>query len=754
MAIKKSIEVKLRPTVAGGKTPEPLKGASRIQIRKDSLIELTGTVDNGRACYIERVDPDATGSSQRREAILWLTPDPNLGRGVAKVSLPFREAGDLNLTDQYRIVVADTPSEDARDILFEDITESESSAPIQEVWTQAWLAMLKAEIEILDYVFPGIVLKDLVFARDKRTFRVRSVNGSETNNCRVKPGLAEIVIATSVDGNEGSRDDQPSDLQIPQVSGLEEQVKKLNDFLLVSSSDRESNTGWHGLVLHGGSGTGKTMLLDHVSRTRWGSVHRVKASDKSKDIQDIFQTVTGQARSIVLIDDLDELIDKERANRSTVINALVEGLVSVRQAICDKEKPPKVIVIAACRDYITIVPEKLRRPYRLQRAILLPPMDMSRRTAVISSLSPPFHPDVKEQIICDLSDRTHAYNGLDLQKLLSTIDYLVAAKLHHMQPEAAGTESDVRPKPPADTAFYTDSLEAALLEIRPTAMQDVNLKPPPVRWDDISGQESVKRDLRLAVHFITRPKEEIQKFIRVPPKGFLLYGPPGCSKTMTAQAMATESGLNFFAVKGAELLNMYVGESERQIRDLFSRARAAAPSMIFFDEIDSIAGSRKGFGSDGGGATSQGGLNVLTTLLNEMDGFEDLRGVFVLAATNRPHALDPAIMRPGRFDEIIYVPPPDPAAREAILRKNSAGCQLAPDVDFARLAQLTEGNSGAEVAGTCQSAGKLAMRRSLDEPSSEGAISMADFEAAIAGQRKQITKQMLEGYAEWEKQFH
>lgn len=146
MAIKKSIEVKLRPTVAGGKTPEPLKGASRIQIRKDSLIELTGTVDNGRACYIERVDPDATGSSQRREAILWLTPDPNLGRGVAKVSLPFREAGDLNLTDQYRIVVADTPSEDAGDILFEDITESESSAPIQEVWTQAWLAMLKAEI--------------------------------------------------------------------------------------------------------------------------------------------------------------------------------------------------------------------------------------------------------------------------------------------------------------------------------------------------------------------------------------------------------------------------------------------------------------------------------------------------------------------------------------------------------------------------------------------------------------------------------
>jgi len=292
-------------------------------------------------------------------------------------------------------------------------------------------------------------------------------------------------------------------------------------------------------------------------------------------------------------------------------------------------------------------------------------------------------------------------------------------------------------------------------------MHDINLKPPPIRWDDIGGQETVKLSLRRAVRLSVEPPEMLSRYFDRPPKGFLLYGPPGCSKTMAAQAMATESGLNFFAVKGAELLNMYVGESERAVRRLFQRAREVSPSMIFFDEIDSIAGQRSGFGhSSGSGSSSTGssggsshgsGVNVLTTLLNEMDGFEALHGVVVLAATNRPQALDPALLRPGRFDELIYVSPPDEAARRAIFAKVAARRLMHQDVDVDRLARDTEGYSGAEIKGICAAAGVAAYDRSAS--GGEPAIMMQDLERAIQNQKRQITAEMLRGFEAWEKQF-
>jgi AAA family ATPase len=285
-------------------------------------------------------------------------------------------------------------------------------------------------------------------------------------------------------------------------------------------------------------------------------------------------------------------------------------------------------------------------------------------------------------------------------------------------------------------------------------MHDINLKPPAIRWDDIGGQESVKLSLRRAVRLSVESPEMLSRYFDRPPKGFLLYGPPGCSKTMAAQAMATESGLNFFAVKGAELLNMYVGESERAVRDLFKRARDVSPSMIFFDEIDSIAGQRSGFSSSSSSTTGSGsgsGINVLTTLLNEMDGFEALHGVVVLAATNRPQALDPALLRPGRFDELIYVSPPDEAARRAIFAKVAARRIMHPDVDIDALARETEGYSGAEIMGICSAAGSAAYDRAIG--GGEPALVMEDLERAIRNQKRQITAEMLRGFEVWERQF-
>ena len=226
-----------------------------------------------------------------------------------------------------------------------------------------------------------------------------------------------------------------------------------------------------------------------------------------------------------------------------------------------------------------------------------------------------------------------------------------------------------------------------------------------------------------------------------PTKGLLLYGPPGCSKTLSAQAMATEAGFNFFAVKGAELLNMYVGESERAVRNIFARARAASPSIIFFDEIDAIGSKREGNGK-------ASGVNVLTTLLNEMDGIETLKGVTVLAATNKPQNLDLALLRPGRFDELLYVAPPDLAGREAILRVRQRRMDFADDVDIALLAQRTERYSGAELVAICEKAGKEAAEI-CEQTDEESKIHMEQFEHAMQEVRPQITDKLVDSFRRW-----
>jgi AAA family ATPase len=222
-------------------------------------------------------------------------------------------------------------------------------------------------------------------------------------------------------------------------------------------------------------------------------------------------------------------------------------------------------------------------------------------------------------------------------------------------------------------------------------------------------------------------------------KGVLLYGPPGCSKTLTVKALATEAGLNFLAVKGAEILSMYVGESERSLREIFRKARAARPSIIFFDEIDAIAARR---------SSGSGGVNVLTTLLNEMDGIEELRNVLVIAATNKPDVLDPALMRPGRLDNILYIGPPDFEARREILRIWAKKSVVNPEVDLDNLAALTEGYSGAEIVSICETAGDAALDEE-EETQQELDVQWKHFEHALGQVRRQITDAVIQEYERW-----
>jgi AAA family ATPase len=411
-----------------------------------------------------------------------------------------------------------------------------------------------------------------------------------------------------------------------------------------------------------------------------------------------------------------------------------------------------MIIIATCLDPITDVPYELRKFGRFSDSLYLSLPDVQCRREILSSLDLPIALESKDETLQHLSERTHAYNINDLRQLVS----LTMKKWRH----ANATPSEPQSEPAIPLEMFT----RALKEIRPTAMHDINVKPPPIQWDDICGQDGVKEELRLALYMTTASLDDLGRFNLSRLKGVLLYGPPGCSKTMAAQALAATSGFNFFAIKAAQLVNMYVGETERAIRQLFQRARDLAPSILFFDEFDSIGGQRSGFGSSnngGSGGPGHSGLNVVTTFLTEMDGFEALEGVLVLAATNRPQTLDPALLRPGRFDKIIYVGPPDRAAREAIFRQGTSRSRL-QDGDIAALADATDGYSGAEIKAICVMAGTAALRRAgvgklggtaaLDAGEDQG-VTVDDLKKAITWQRKQITADMLKSYHDWEELF-
>ncbi|CAN8102324.1 unnamed protein product [Discula destructiva] len=748
------IEVKVRPISNSDKSAEKsLKGASRIYISKENLYELTGTaLENGRPCTVEKTLDD--GQVARREASLWVAAD-KLSRAVAQMSKPFQDACGLKLEDRIRIVyTSGSTVPDAEEVILEDVTANQAAFADED--RSFWERTVKGQLMGLDHVFPCLALKRVFADQVYRTFNVKSVNGSGTTNARFDPTTTKVHIRMANDSLTNEAESSvpaapPTRLKIDPIPGLEHQIQELNRNFRLWSRPLRSTAGPKscGMVIHGGHGTGKTLLVDHISKTDWGTVHKIQPNDKLQIISETLQRARDNQPSIIVMDRFEQLIysEKERTNRTAVIKEIREFLDKLVADATAKNRRPQVVVIAACLDYFGL-PDDLTEAERFEEHIHLPLPDATRRRAILSTCGMPLSPESREETLTRLADRTHAYNGKDLVRLGAEATKMWDYRLDDLE-DAGSLVSD------ADQYLSAGDFVHALERIRPSAMHDVNLKPPPVHWDDIGGQDEVKKSLQEAIALATVPKDKLIQFTLDLPNGFLLYGPPGCSKTMAAQALATEADLNFFAVKGAELLNMYVGESERRIRQLFQRARDAAPSIIFFDEIDSIGGQRSGFG--GGSAASSGGsgLNVLTTLLNEMQGFEQTQGVLILAATNRPQALDPALLRPGRFDKLIYVKPPDEAARAAIFRKFVTTRSVAPEVDVEDLARRTEGFSGAEIAKICSAAGLDALRRNLasvDEDRGAG-ILLEDFQQAMNDTPRMITEDMLSGYDAWANAF-
>ncbi|KAH1487346.1 hypothetical protein KXX57_000271 [Aspergillus fumigatus] len=415
-------------------------------------------------------------------------------------------------------------------------------------------------------------------------------------------------------------------------------------------------------------------------------------------------------------------------------------------------KSALVLVVAATR-HPNDVDDALRTPHRLAIEIEMQVPTAQDRAEILRAICGSSTRQLSEELIETIAEKTHGYVGADLFALLQ----LVCRKARQRQlcqsrsptrlcdvtssPDLVAGVEHIEENMVVDLDIEESDVMSALQETRPTAMREVFLETPKVRWTDIGGQHDIKKRLQKAVERPLKFPERMKRLNVKSKKGILLYGPPGCSKTLMVKALATEAGLNFLAVKGAEILSMYVGESERALREIFRKARSARPSIIFFDEIDAIASRRN---------SSHGGVNVLTTLLNEMDGIEELKNVLVIAATNKPDVIDPALMRPGRLDNILYIGLPDFDARKEILNIWFRKSVVHPEVDLEELAELTHGYSGAEIVSICETAGDAALDEE-EETGQEQDVRWEHFKYALEQVQRQITDAVREEYERWGK---
>jgi transitional endoplasmic reticulum ATPase len=494
-----------------------------------------------------------------------------------------------------------------------------------------------------------------------------------------------------------------------------------------------------GILLYGPPGTGKTLLAKALANeigayfiTINGPEIMSKFYGESEErLREVFKEAQENAPAIIFIDEIDSIAPK----RSEVVGEVEKRVVAQLLTLMDGiQERGKVIVIGATNRPDDIDPA-LRRPGRFDREIEIRPPDEKGRFEILQvhTRNMPLAEDVD---LREIAKMTKGYTGADLAALAKEAAMAALREFMKSGKVDLNKPGEIRREILETLKVGRRHFLEAMKFVRPTLMREVYVEVPEVHWDDIGGLENVKQELREVVEWPLKYPEVFQKMGIEPPKGILLYGPPGTGKTLLAKAVATESGANFIAIRGPEVLSKWVGESEKAVREVFRRAREVAPAVVFFDEIDSIAPVRgQSFDS---GVTDR----IVNQLLTEMDGIVPLSNVVILAATNRPDILDPALLRPGRFDRVIYVPPPDKEARKQILKIHTKKVPLANDVDLDRLAELTEGYTGADLAALVREAALLKLREKL-EP---GPVEWRHFEQALKKVRPSLTRDDIVRY--------
>ncbi|HVE01670.1 MAG TPA: CDC48 family AAA ATPase [Sphingomicrobium sp.] len=492
-----------------------------------------------------------------------------------------------------------------------------------------------------------------------------------------------------------------------------------------------------GVLLHGPPGTGKTMLARAVANESAARFFAIAGpeimgsayGESERRLREIFEQAAQSAPSIIFIDEIDSIAPK----RGQVSGEAEKRIVAQLLTLLDGIEPRQNLVVIAATNRPEALDEALRRPGRLDREIVVGVPDQPGRREIlgIHTRGMPLAPDVN---LDDLARRTYGFVGADLAAL--TREAALEA-VRRIMPKINLSEEVIPNELLDELSVELRDFDNALKRVQPSAMREVMVEAPTITWDDIGGLDQARDRLKEGVELPLKHPEAFRRLGIRPAKGFLLYGPPGTGKTLLAKAAARESEANFIATKSSDLLSKWYGESEQQIARLFNRARQVAPTIIFIDEIDSLVPAR-----GGGLGEPQVTERVVNTILSEMDGLEELQNVVVIGATNRPTLVDPALLRPGRFDELIFVGTPDTAGRRRILAIHTRHMPLERDVDLESLARRTERFTGADLEDLVRRAGLTALRRGLDT----GKVTMADFETALGETRASVTSEMLEEY--------
>lgn len=562
-------------------------------------------------------------------------------------------------------------------------------------------------------------------------------------------------------------EEKASYISYEDIGGLSEEIKKVREMVELPLKhpelfERLGIEPPRGILLHGPPGCGKTLLAKAVANESDASFLLINGpevvskfvGEAEKKIREKFEEAEKKAPSILFIDEIDAIASKREESYGEVEKRMVAQLLATMDGMNDRGK---VVVIAATNRPNSIDPA-LRRPGRFDREIVIgvPSKEGRLNVLKIHTRNMPLNKDVN---LKKWADRTHGFVGADLAALCKEAAINV---IRRILPDINLKEDQPISKDILDKLVITDhDFEEGMKVVAPSGMREVLVEIPNIHWVDIGGLDEIKADLKEAVEWPMKyPQRFKQMGIRAP-RGILLYGPPGCGKTMLAKAVAKESEANFILVKGPELLNMFVGESEKGLREIFKKARQVAPTVIFFDEIDAIA-ARRGM-STGNNVTER----MVNTLLTEIDGLEELRDVVVIAATNRPDILDPALLRPGRFDRILLTPLPDEKSRMEVFKLYTKDKEikdlkerekdprydkkvlLAKNVNLKVLVSKTPNFVGSDIEALCREAAMIALRENVNATE----VSMEHFELALNKVKASVREEDMKRYKEIEESY-
>jgi transitional endoplasmic reticulum ATPase len=633
---------------------------------------------------------------RKTNALCWPAHEQDYGKGIVRIDGYLRNNAGVSIDDKVTVRKIDAK-------IAERLTLAPTE-PLRIVGGEEYLSQL-LEGRVLsrgDYVPINIM--------------GRTVNLVVTNT---SPPAEAVIVTEGTEVLVGEQVKEPI-RAIPKISyedigGLRPVIQKVREMIELPLRhpelfERLGVEAPKGVLLHGPPGTGKTLLARAVASETNANFLSIGGpeimskyyGESEERLRDVFKEAQENAPSIIFIDEIDSIAPKREEVTGEVEKRVTSQLLSLMDGL---QSRGKVVVIGATNRPNAIDPA-LRRPGRFDREIEIGVPDRDGRLEVleIHTRGMPLAEDVD---LKKLADVTHGFVGADLESLAKEAAIRALRRiLPEINLEAQSIPGDILNKIIVKMADFQDALK----EVEPSAMREVLVEIPDVTWDQVGGLQDVKEELREAVEWPLKYPDLFAQLNATPPKGLLLYGPPGTGKTLLAKAVAHESESNFISVKGPELLNKFVGESEKAVREVFRKARQASPCIIFFDEIDSVAPTR---GSSVG--DSHVTERVISQFLTEMDGLEELRNVVIIAATNRPDIIDSALLRPGRFDRLLFVPPPDLEARKQIFKIHTRKTPLADDVNLDDLARKTDGYTGADIASLANTGVMLALREHISK---------------------------------------